>query len=211
MFHKKPAIGIDVADTMACVKEAALASINNRFHTDIRINHLSSFNIEEHPISQRSGITAEHVRDVLKELWRENSTISIIDPSIPEIIRRLRRDYHVSITTANDAKSSQLEEWLDANGIRYDMLVHVDSTRAKVGQETAHVDVFVDDSETVAEMAMLVGKRVLLIEKPWNMRFASIYRGESKMSRIIPVKGWKDISNILEDANFIEELSKALR
>ncbi len=211
MFHKKPAIGIDVADTMACVKEAALASINNRFHTDIKMHHLSSFNIEEHPISQRSGITAEHVRDVLKELWRENSAISLIDPAIPEIIRRLRRDYHVSITTANDAKSRQLEEWLGANNICYDMLVHVGSTGAKVGPETAHVDVFIDDSEVVAEMAMLAGKHALLIEKPWNMRFASIYGEESKMGRIIPVKGWKDVSKILEDASFIEELSKVLR
>ncbi len=196
---RRKRIGLDLDDTVAHVKELARQHVNKEFGTDLQFSDIRIARLEENITGVT--ITEADMKRIFALVWSEMDRISLLDPKIPEMLQRIHQHYDITIATASDADDETLLRFLQKNKVPFDEIVHVHSSKEKLGA-TPHVDIYVDDYHKIAEDAAKIGKIAILIKQPWNKMFRK--RGEEHhFPHLIPTR-----MEHLEDAL---RLAEALR
>lgn len=114
----------------------------------------------------------------------------MVDKNIPNIIARLSSRHRVYLLTATLGARNFYESWLEDHGISFDGMIKVQKSVEKIVVGNSHgLDYYIDDHELVAKSVAEAGKKAILIEKPWNAKFAESVNDEN----IKVVHSWHEI------------------
>ncbi len=191
---EKPRIGLDIDDTVAATKLAAIASIRDKGGS-VEMEQLVTPFLENHVVG--ITLTEAEIKGILMELWKNNSEqVQLLDPKIPEILKSIKEHYDISITTATDADDETLTKWLVKNGIPFDEIIHVESSSKKL-DASSHIDVFIDDFPKVVDGAAKRGKIGILIKQKWNEEYRK--GNTTDNPNVIHANDWPHIQELLTE------------
>ena len=184
---KGNAIAIDLDDTIANSSEIALNIIRREFAPDASYEKWKYFSIEK-----SFGIAEAHAIEIFRRTWENPKKIKLVDPSIPQIVNRLREKHKIYIVTATIGEESSFIPWLESKRISFDRIMHVAHSAEKVSLHEKHgIGFYIDDYPLVAESVAAAGRTALLLRKSWNADFFD----KDRTKGIIKVRNWEEINN----------------
>ena len=184
---KGNAIAIDLDDTIANSSEIALNIIRREFAPDASYEKWKYFSIEK-----SFGIAEAHAIDIFRRTWENPKKIKLVDPSIPQIVNKLRETHKIYIVTATIGDESAFVQWLESKRISFDGIMHVAHSAEKALLHEKHgIGFYIDDYVLVAESVAAAGRTALLLRKSWNADFFD----KDRTNGIIKVRNWKEISD----------------
>jgi len=178
-------IGIDLEDTMVGYSNVLLKllyreyGLKLRFEDDVKWHLPDSF--------PPGSINDDQIKDLHKKLVNEEyQSMELVDPELPKVFDRLRKDFTIYIVTSSFATDDQIIQLLKSFNIPYDKLVHVHHHSEKIMEE---VNIYVEDNPgLIAELAQ-AGKYVIVYERPWNKEI-------QESSHIIKASNWEVVEKI---------------
>ena len=180
------AVGIDLDDVLADFTSVWLRVLEDHSGVKADYNDIKTWHIE----AQFPNLDRSVIRSTLESTWTErHDEIQLSDRRIPTIIDNLRQFYKVYITTATLASDDLVINWLAMNGIKYDRLVHVSNHSGKLIEE---VYVYVDDNPIMAKEFSELGKKVVLLRRPWN-------ESTGGNENILIADNWDEVEQLLID------------
>ncbi len=184
-------LGIDVDDTLADVKRPALAEVKRRFGVELPFDQVRNPRTEEN--IKGVTVTDADMTQILRDIWPNPDQVALLDPTAPAIITTLIQTHKIAITTATDAEKDALVYWLGKQKIPFDEILHVGSSKEKLG--FGHVSVFIDDYHPVVEGAAQTGRYGILPKTPWNEH----YRKGNTMdnNRVFHSNHWQQVQEFV--------------
>ncbi|MGC8662533.1 MAG: 5' nucleotidase, NT5C type [Candidatus Micrarchaeia archaeon] len=180
---EKKSICIDVDGTLARSAERWLEV----FETERGINKKVE-DLKEYGLEASFGISREEVREVFGKVWKNYENIEMTSKNAPLVIKKLRERYYIMIITAASANDSELISWFKMNDIIYDQFYHFGREDEKLRVDG---DIIIEDNPNIALSFIKKGKKVILIEKPWNRKIKESTDG------IEFAKDWDEIYKII--------------
>ena len=184
---KADAIAIDLDDTIANSSEIALDIIRKEFEPEASFEKWKYFSIEK-----SFGIAEAHAISIFKRTWENPERIKLVNPSIPEIVKGLRKTHKIYIVTATIGEESSFIPWLESKRISFDGVMHVAHSAEKIALHEKHgIGFYIDDYPLVAESVAAAGRTALLLRNSWNADFFD----KDRTKGIIKVRNWEEISD----------------
>ncbi len=178
---KEKTICIDIDGTLAHSIKNWLEILRDERGISRDVEELNNYKIEE-----ILGLQREEVLEIFRKVWNKYDEIEVIS-NAPEVISRLRNKYTINIMTGSVAKDNELKAWLEINRIPYDNFLHLQKESEKL---EINGDIFVEDNPEIALSFSKKGKKVILIERPWNKGY--------KNNGIEFAKDWSEVEKIIE-------------
>ncbi|MGB9732861.1 MAG: 5' nucleotidase, NT5C type [Candidatus Micrarchaeia archaeon] len=178
---KAKTICIDIDGTLAHSIKNWLEILEKERGISKNVEELNKYKIEE-----ILGLEREEVLEIFRKAWSKYDEIEVIG-NAPEVISRLHSKYTINIMTGSVAKDGELKAWLEINKIPYDNFVHLQKESEKL---EINGDIFVEDNPDIALSLSKKGKKVILIERPWNKSY--------KNNGIEFAKDWGEVEKIIE-------------
>ena len=191
MLKNRPAIGIDLDDTIANGLAFIIRYLKENYDIDLTHKHGNG------PAqADFFGITNEQNNEMFREMWDHPDEIKLMDKNIPRIIQFLSKDYELYLVTATVAPKESYTKWLLEHDIKFDNVVHVNRSNKKIiyGIKLG-IGYYIDDFSEVAKSVADAGKQALLFKRPWNIDFAD----HNENPLIKPVDNWSDIKEYFSD------------
>ncbi len=174
---RKLVLGIDFDGTIAETIVNVLQLLNRRHGKNLSLN-----DVKKYLFNDIYGISKEELNNAYAKVLLSGEDVALVDDRIPEIIRGFDGLFDVYVVTASLAGKGCIEEWLDKKGIRVKGIAIVKSKA-----EFKEGDVFIDDSPFNAQYFSGVGKRIILLKRPYYS-----YGAEMDDDRIIKAENWKE-------------------
>ncbi len=185
----KPAIGVDLDDTIAYTSGTIMRIIKEDYNIDPK-----NVGLGHHDSRSSMSITQEQWDKIYESLWDHADEIPLTDKRIPKIIDRLRKDYLIYIVTATRGNGDEFIPWLSEHGIKYDGIIRVNHASEKIEHSHKYnIKYYIDDHIVVAQSVADGGETAILLRKSWNESFIA----ENKNPNIIPVRNWGQIEKII--------------
>jgi 5'(3')-deoxyribonucleotidase len=175
------AIGVDFDDTIVDYVKALLKELEKEHGIKARFEDITKWHISD---LFPGVLDDDKVRRLFIKAWKdEYLNMKLVDPKLPSIINRLRKDFLIYITTASFATDTEITQFLKSFGIGYDKLVHVRHHNEKLLDE---ISIYIDDNPNLAKEFAEAGKYVVVFERPWNKALKA-------GGRIIKAPNWEEI------------------
>jgi uncharacterized HAD superfamily protein len=180
----RPRIVCDIDGTLAQRDQAALVAINAKFGTQYRYSDMKT--------TKEDWIDDPEAREWYKE--HRHDDIFLVDlPAYQDGIWGLwslrSGGYHVTIASDREDKLLSLSKtWLKELEIDYDEIHVGDGEKLKIAEASSPEDpvVFIDDNPSRAEDLPGPGRKVLLLDRPWNQEV-------EEGPQVKRVHNWKDV------------------
>jgi len=179
-------IGIDLEDTMVGYSNVLLKLLHRVHGLELDFENDKNWDLSKS--FPPGSINADQIKDLHKKLVEEEyQSMELVDPELPKVFDRLRKDFTIYIVTSSFATDDQIIRLLKSFNIPYDKLVHVHHHSEKIMDE---VNIYVDDNpDLIAELAQ-AGKYVIVYERPWNKEEIQ------ESSHIIKASNWEEVEKI---------------
>ena len=145
-------------------------------------------NIEHYDLTTDIGLPWDYIMYAFRKAWMEYEKIELVDPNIPYILNKLHEQAIIYIVTSSIGADNEIIGWLKMNNIVYDKLVHVKNDSEKLSVEA---DVFIEDNPYLAIELDKVGKSVIVLQQPWNVKL--------KNNGITFAVNWSELFGILNE------------
>jgi len=178
-------IGIDLEDTMFGYSNVLLKLLYRKYGLELKFENDVKWDLRD--LFPPGSINDDQIRKLHEELVNnEYQSMELVDPELPKVFDRLRKDFTIYIVTSSFATDDQIKQRLESFNIPYDKLVHVHHHSEKIMDE---VGIYVDDNPgLIAELAQ-AGKYVIVYERPWNKEI-------QESSHIIKASNWEEVEKI---------------
>jgi len=144
--------------------------------------------IKQYDMAKELGLPRDYIMYAFRKAWREYEKIELVDPNIPYILNKLHEQAIIYIVTSSIGDDKEIIGWLKMNNIVYDKLVHVKKDNEKLNVEA---DVFIEDNPYLAIELDKVGKSVIVLQQPWNVKL--------KNNGITFAVNWSELFGILNE------------
>ncbi len=185
----KVRLSVDLDDTLSDTIAEWAKEASAKLGRKVNKEELTEYHLEN-----VVDLDHETIRDIFKDVWKNYDSVPLMDQRIPKAMEDLRELFEIFIITAAVGSRKEVEAWLDKYGIKYDKLIMVEHSKDKLdlGEEYG-ILVFVDDNPILADMAINLNKKVVMIKQPWNMRFVD----EHASSNLFAVSDWMEAESVL--------------
>jgi len=179
-------IGIDLEDTMFGYSNVLLKLLYREHGLKLEFEDDVKWHLPD--LFPPGSINDDQIRELHKKLVKEEyQSMELVDPELPKVFDRLRKDFIIYIVTSSLATDEQIIQLLKSFNIHYDKLVHVHHHSEKIMKE---VGIYVEDNpDLIAELAQ-AGKYVIVYERPWNKEI-------QESSHITKASDWEEVAKIV--------------
>ncbi len=185
----KVRLSVDLDDTLAGTIEEWIKEASVKLGREIKREELTEYHLEN-----VVDLDRETIRGIFKNVWGHYENVPLIDPYIPRTIEDLGSAFEIFIITAAVGKKEEVVAWLNKYGIKYDKLIMVEHAKDKLTlSEEYNIPIFVDDNPILADMAISSNKKIVMIKKPWNLKFID----EHASDNLFAVSDWKEAEAVL--------------
>ena len=185
----KVRLSVDLDDTLAGTIEEWIKEASVKLGREIKREELTEYHLEN-----VVDLDRETIRGIFKNVWGHYENVPLIDPYIPRTIEDLGSAFEIFIVTAAVGKKEEVVAWLNKYGIKYDKLMMVEHAEDKLTlSEEYNIPIFVDDNPMLADMAISSNKKIVMIKKPWNLKFID----EHTSDNLFAVSDWKEAEAVL--------------
>lgn len=188
--NSKGSIAVDLDNTLADTSSVVVKEIRDRYNPDASIECWTQYSADK-----SFGIPHSITLKLFHEAWRSWRDIPIVDRAIPGVLSKARTRADIYIVTATVGRKEDFTQWLDYHRVGYDGIIVVDHSTEKINVgKLRGIGTYIDDHDVVARSVAAEGRRVILLEQPWNHDFAE----SNSDPNIIPARDWAEIGSILE-------------
>jgi len=179
-------IGIDLEDTMVGYSNVLLKLLYREHGLKLKFEDDKNWDLRKS--FPPGSINDDQIRELHKKLVKEEyQSMELVDPELPKVFDRLRKDFIIYIVTSSFATDDQIIQRLKSFNIHYDKLVHVHHHSEKIMDE---VGIYVEDNpDLIAELAQ-AGKYVIVYERPWNKEI-------QESGHITKASNWEEVAKIV--------------
>ena len=185
----KVKLSVDLDETLAGTVEEWIKEASTRLGREIKREELTEYHLEN-----VVDLDHETIIGIFKNIWRHYENVPLIDPYIPKTIEDLSSAFEIFIITAAVGKKEEVVAWLNKYGIKYDKLIMVEHSKDKLTlSEEYNIPIFVDDNPMLADMIISSNKKIVMIKKPWNLKFID----EHASGNLFAVSDWREAEAVL--------------